>query len=86
LIKDGTEITFFVNGVKTTATGITCNIGGNTRLGSSYDFDTTARLTGTMDQVEVSNTARSDAWILTSFHTMNDPTNFISIGPEEPGP
>jgi hypothetical protein len=86
--KDVTAITFFVNGVRTTTTGTACNIGtsGYTRIGAAYDFGATSRLVGTLDQIEVSTLARSDAWILTSYHTMNDPMNFLSLGPEEPGP
>jgi hypothetical protein len=29
---------------------------------------------------------RSNAWIETSFNTMNDPSTFMSFGPEEMGP
>jgi len=44
------------------------------------------RWEGKIDEVRISNIVRSAAWIQTSYATMNDPTNFLSIGPEEPGP
>jgi hypothetical protein len=39
-----------------------------------------------IDEIRVSTVVRSDAWIKTSFNSMNDPFNFYSIGPEESGP
>jgi hypothetical protein len=36
-----------------------------------------------IDEVRWSKTVRSDAWIETSFNSMNDPSNFIDFGPEE---
>jgi MSHA biogenesis protein MshQ len=84
--KSGTDITFFVNGIQTTNTGVNCNIGGTTRIGSSYDFDSTARFHGTIDELEVSIVARTNAWISTSYQNQNDPAVFLIIGPEESGP
>ena len=40
-------------------------------------------LDGKMDEVRFSNIARSDAWIKTSYNTMNNPSSFLSFGPEE---
>ncbi len=39
-----------------------------------------------MDEIRWSKVVRSDAWINTSFNTMNDPSSFMSFGPEELGP
>jgi hypothetical protein len=41
---------------------------------------------GIIDEVRVSNMKRSTAWIQTEYHTMNDPNQFLAIGPEVPGP
>lgn len=38
-----------------------------------------------IDEVRWSKVVRSDAWINTSFNTMDDPSIFFSIGDEEPG-
>jgi len=39
-----------------------------------------------IDELRWSKIIRSDEWIKTSFNTMNDPSSFLSIGPEESGP
>jgi hypothetical protein len=44
------------------------------------------RFNGAMDEVRISKTCRSDAWIITSYNTMNDPLSFFDIGPEESAP
>ena len=48
--------------------------------GKDYNFD------GWLDEFRISKVRRSDAWISTSYNTMNDPSGFLSIGPEESGP
>lgn len=42
-----------------------------------YDFK------GILDEVCISNIARSDAWIKTEYNNQNNPFNFLSFGPEE---
>ena len=44
------------------------------------------RFNGAMDEVRISKTCRSEAWIITSYNTMNDPLSFFSVGPEESAP
>jgi len=51
------------------------NIGG----GSYYFY-------GTLDEIRVSNIAKSANWISTEYVSQNDPTGFLFIGSEEPGP
>jgi hypothetical protein len=51
------------------------NIGGG-----SYYFH------GTLDEIRVSNIAKSANWISTEYVSQNDPTGFLLIGPEELGP
>ncbi|MCK4660480.1 MAG: DUF2341 domain-containing protein, partial [Phycisphaerae bacterium] len=43
-------------------------------------------LDGMMDEVRLSNIKRSDAWTDTSYRTMNDPSSFMTIGPEDAQP
>jgi hypothetical protein len=41
---------------------------------------------GFLDEFRLSLNERSDAWIETSYNTMNDPSSFSSVGPEESAP
>jgi len=41
---------------------------------------------GIIDEIRISNIARSSTWIETSYNTMNDPSSFMSFGPEESNP
>jgi hypothetical protein len=48
--------------------------------GKDNNFD------GWLDEFRISKIRRSDAWISTSYNTMNDPSSFFSVGPEESSP
>jgi hypothetical protein len=48
--------------------------------------DTTRRVKGSLDEVRVSNIARSPAWIQTSYNNQKAPSDFCSVGLEETGP
>ena len=48
--------------------------------GKDHNFD------GRLDEFRISKVRRSDAWVITSYNTMNDPSSFFSIGPEESAP
>lgn len=39
-----------------------------------------AELTGTMDEVRISNVTHSSDWLLTQFNSMNDPSTFYVVG------
>jgi hypothetical protein len=58
--------------------------------GSDHDFEIGRWYTGVnymdgyLDEVRVSDTTRNQDWIETSYNTMNDPSSFLTIGPEEP--
>jgi gliding motility-associated-like protein len=51
------------------------------RLGQSQE-NTFDDFVGELDEVRISNNIRSQDWLITSYNTMNDPSNFYSIGPE----
>jgi len=38
---------------------------------------------GAMDEVRISNTARSEGWVITTYNNINDVANFYAIGSEE---
>ena len=48
---------------------------GNTEVGTRY-------FNGTIDEVRISNVARSAEWIETEYNNMNDPSSFYSVGSE----
>jgi hypothetical protein len=41
---------------------------------------------GIIDEVRVSKVPRSEGWVETSYNTMNSPSSFLSVGPEESKP
>jgi hypothetical protein len=59
----------------------------NTYLGlNPHGSSGNRKVDGVLDEVRVSNIARSEDWISTTYNNQNDPMNFYIIGPEESGP
>jgi hypothetical protein len=52
-------------------------------LGLGNDNDGGQGWYGLLDELRISNIARDDSWINTSFNTMSDPSLFFNIGSEE---
>ena len=85
---DGTTIKLYVNG----DVGITAELPLNT--GSAHLFFGSNRgstqhnyfLYGMLDEVHISDTEQSSAWISASYDNQNDPSSFMSMGPEESVP
>ncbi|UCD13805.1 MAG: DUF2341 domain-containing protein [Thermoplasmatales archaeon] len=83
--RAGINVNFYYNAVDETYDDNTCpnlnerikRIGGH---GDNNDW-----FNGKIDETRISNNARSQDWIITSFNTMNDPSSFLSLGPEETG-
>lgn len=90
---DGTDATnlktFIDNSLQTFSKTGSCdpypygNINSNTgdtflgrRIGNRF-------FKGAMDEVRISNTARSDSWIITTYNTINDPSSFYTVGNQE---
>ena len=61
------------------------NSNGKIRIGSYYDRNggDWYYWQGLVDEVRISSIARSESWLKTSYNAMNDPSSFLSIGPEE---
>jgi hypothetical protein len=83
---------FYVNGVQVTMTGdattlasIFNNVGVPLLLGRC-PYDATRYLRGGLDEIRISNPARSAGWILTSYTNQKDPAQFYSVGQEEIAP
>jgi hypothetical protein len=85
--RSGTNY-LYLDGVQQSQTGT------QTLLNTDYPFCIGAWRTeaasenfnGIIDEVRVSDIERSSAWIETEYNNMNNPTLFLTIGPEEPGP
>ncbi|MCK5123088.1 MAG: DUF2341 domain-containing protein, partial [Candidatus Pacebacteria bacterium] len=77
----------YLNGNSENATGITTVNTGNTinaRIGhSSLQSSEDRYFNGTIDEVRVSNTARSADWIATEYNNQSDPSTFYEIGIQE---
>jgi hypothetical protein len=84
---DGNTLYFYING----------ELDNSTYLGDVFTEDDTKALqignhyydhwfAGLIDEVRISKTCRSKAWIKTSFNNMDNPSSFFSVGPEESAP
>ncbi|NVM24128.1 MAG: DUF2341 domain-containing protein, partial [Desulfobacterales bacterium] len=50
-------------------------------IGRSYGI---SYANAVIDEIRISNVARSDGWVITTFRNENDPSSFYTIGSEEP--
>jgi len=80
----------YVDGLEEARAGID-ELGGleglhHFRIGGSYSSAPSTYTDGIIDEVRISNIAREPTWILTTFQNQNNPSSFMSIGPEEPVP
>ncbi|MBD3249198.1 DUF2341 domain-containing protein [Candidatus Woesearchaeota archaeon] len=79
---DGVDDLFFIDGISETP--------GATGSASYTDMIAIGRskwgyFDGDIDEVRVSNFARSDAWIIAEFDNTNDPSDFYNLGEKEIG-
>ncbi|MEM2589276.1 MAG: DUF2341 domain-containing protein [Candidatus Bathyarchaeia archaeon] len=78
---------FYINGVQVPTVGtakissIYNNVGVPLRIGRSIYADRCFR--GSLDEIRISNVARSSDWILTAYSNQLDPMTFYSLGEEE---
>jgi MSHA biogenesis protein MshQ len=86
---DGSNIKFFVNGTQLgnniAATGTIIHDTGATLLIGTHSTGV-QYLDAVADELHISNSARSMSWISTEYNNQNDPSAFLNVGPEEPGP
>jgi len=91
--REGTDLPkIYVNGV---LAGGTCTFGNcnNAMLADTNDLNLGAGIDsngnynwifdGIIDEVRISDTARSADWINTSYNNQNDPSSFITVGDEQ---
>ena len=85
----------YVNGVESTFGTYVAGSYGGTTQSTSQEFKIGAShwgggvygfFNGHIDEIRISDIERSSSWISTTYNTINDPSNFMSIGPEESAP
>jgi hypothetical protein len=80
---DGAQIKLYINGSQVgTPTSVTGRI-ASTSDACYIGRYTTPYFNGTMDEVRISNVARTPAWIQTEYSNQQSPSAFYSIGTEE---
>ncbi|MEK7995717.1 MAG: DUF2341 domain-containing protein, partial [Planctomycetota bacterium] len=89
---DGTNLAVFLNGVSDATPLASGNITDNqsnvnTFIGSSETSNSPSDFyVGGIDNVRISNIARSDGWVTTEYNNLNSPSTFLSsVGAEEKG-
>lgn len=79
---------FYINGVQVPTVGtatipsIYNNVDVPLHIGRST-YNTARYLKGSLDEITISNPARSSDWILTSYNNQKDPATFYTVGAEE---
>ena len=83
---DGTTVKFFVNTVEQTDTGSVSGVTDSTaeqlHIGRARASENEL-FNGIIDEVRISNTARSAGWIATEYNNQYSPSSFYSVGSEE---
>ncbi len=77
---DGSTLTLYVNGVSSATlsySGTPATDALSYRIGKRWDNNDTFK--GDLDEIRVSNTARSASWILAEYHSQNDPATFVTF-------
>ena len=78
---DGANLRVYLNGVleATTAHGAPLTATGSLSLGNGVG---STNFAGELDEVRVSSTARSAAWLVTAYNNQSSPSTFYSVGAE----
>ena len=89
---DGSNMRIYINGqAENGTTALAGQIGSypatsDIAIGSRSPYASGERQDGKLDEVRISNSARSANWITTEYNNQNSPSTFISLGQEEQGP
>ena len=78
---DGSQQKWYINGSNVATDNLSITLGTNAEnllIGRAIDASTL--FTGTIDEVRISNTARSADWLLTSYNNQNSPATFFTLG------
>ncbi|MDO8469698.1 MAG: DUF2341 domain-containing protein [bacterium] len=85
-VYDGVNMRIYENGVLSNSVGQAGNIGINTapfRIGRDSCGGSAAYFPGRIDEIRLSSTTRSAAWILTEYNNQNSPSTFTTFGSEQ---
>src|SRR3990170_5237064 len=88
-VRNGTSSKLYLNGTNTgywwngtpDAGDTMYNSDGTLRIG--VDWGSSLGTDGVIDELRISNIARTDGWIATTYNTINSPSTFFSKGSEE---
>jgi len=84
---DGTNLAVYVNGVSGAAASAAGTLGNTGSVLRLFDASwQSAALNGTLDEVRVSNSARSAGWIATEYNNQSSPAAFLSAGLQQAAP
>jgi Tfp pilus assembly protein PilX len=83
-VKSGTSYNFYINGAVSNGT-FASDTGYNLyyTIGGGWNASTTYAFQGVLDEVRISNTARSAAWIKFEYYNMNSASNELTFGSQE---
>jgi outer membrane protein assembly factor BamB len=86
---DGTTMRFYINGNLEDTLGFTGNIDSNANPTLIGSYNTNPYLLeqapdGRIDEIRLSDTARTGEWISTCYNNQNSPSTFYSLGGETP--
>jgi RHS repeat-associated protein len=84
-VSNNLALTIYVSGVSVaTGTGGAAPSNNPSYMGKWYNFSSAARyLDGNIDEVRVSNIARSAGWIATEYNNQSSPSTFYSVGSQQ---
>lgn len=85
ITMSGTSVNFYQNGAANgsgSITGTITDTGRHAFIGTREDLGTGTMFKGSMDELKVSNVARSTNWILTVYRNENAPSGFYTLGAE----
>lgn len=88
-VKNGTTVTFFINGALTSGDVAWDNQGPTDwplTIGGRPSYLYSSYFGGVIDEPRVMSTARSAGWILTEYRNQSSPSSFYTIGSEETSP
>ena len=82
-VYDGSNIKLYIDGAQVgTPSSLTGTV-GSTSHPCYIGRYTTVRMNGIIDEVRISNIARSQTWILTEYRNQYSPSTFYSVGSEQ---
>jgi hypothetical protein len=90
LVRNGPTVEYYVDG-NLEYSDISGDYGSSSNPNENLVIGTGRKMNerffdGTIDEIRISNEARSPGWISTEYNNQNDPSSFIDIGLEETGP